>query len=178
MDFFDVVNSRVSIRCYETRPVEDWKIKKIMDAARLAPSARNRQPWFFIIITDDEIKRKVYEATRDQRFILDAPVIIAAVGYPTNLTSSNGNLVHLVDLGIAGEHIALAATALGLGTCWVAAFYQDKMRIALNVPEDAHVVAIFTLGYPSEHPERKTRKELDEILFENQWGSPPPSWVK
>ena len=178
MEFFEVLHSRRSIRKYENRMVEDDKLLKILDAVRLAPSARNRQPWHFIIITDPQVKRQVYEATKDQKSVLEAPVIIAAVGHPSDYVCSNGNIAHLVDLGIAGEHIALSAAALELGTCWIAAFFQDKMREALNVPDDAHIVALFTLGYPAEKPQPKERKPLSQIVHKDRWGAPAPEWAK
>ncbi len=177
MDLFEAISARRSVRSYARRPVEEEKLRQILEAARLAPSARNRQPWHFIVITDEETKRRVYEATKDQRFVLEAPVIIAAVGYPSDYVCTNGNVAHMVDIGIAGEHIALAATALGLGSCWVVAFWQDRMREALGVPQDAQVVAIFTIGYPAETPPPKERKPLSEIVHENRWGAKPPSWV-
>ncbi len=168
MDFFDVVKNRRSIRKYRDKPVEDEKLRKILEAVRIAPSARNRQPWEFIVVIDPDVKRRVYEASNDQEFILEAPIVIAAVGYPADYICTNGNVAHMVDIGIAGEHLALAATALGLGTCWIAAFYQDKMRNALAVPDNAQIVAIFTLGYPAENPEPKDRKPLDEIVYKNK----------
>ena len=179
MDFFDVVRLRRSIRRYDSRQVEVDKLRLILESARLAPSARNRQPWRFIVITDDDVKRRVYEASRNQKFILEAPVVIAVVGCPADYVCTNGNIAHMVDIGIAGEHIALSATALGLGSCWIAAFPQEKMKQALNIPENenAQVVAIFTIGYPAEIAEQKSRKQLSEIVNENQWGADPPEWI-
>ena len=178
MDFFDAVKNRRSIRKYKDRPVEPEKLRKILDSARIAPSARNRQPWKFIVVSDSDVKRKVYKAARNQEFVLEAPVIIAAVGYPTDYVCGNGNIAHQVDLGIVGEHIALSASALGLGTCWIAAFYQGKMRKALEIPEDAHIVAIFALGYPDEMPKPLVRKPLDSIVYENKWNGDTPEWAK
>ena len=177
MDFFEVVKNRHSIRAYKPTPVEPEKLRQLMEAVRLAPSARNRQPWKFIVVTDKERIRKIYEATKDQDFVLQAPVVIAAVAYPTDYINTNGNIAHFVDLGIAGEHLALACTALGLGACWVVAFYQDKMKAALEVPEDAHVVAIFPVGYPDEVPKTKERKPLSEIVHAEKWGGNPPDWA-
>ncbi len=177
MDFFDAVRLRRSVRKYVDRPVEPDKLRLILEAARLAPSARNRQPWRFVVVTDEGVRREVYEASREQSFILEAPVLIAAVGYPSDYVCSNGNVAHMVDIGIAGEHIALAATALGLGSCWIAAFDQERMRKALNVPENAQIVAIFTIGYPAEEPQPKPRKPLREIVHQDLWGEKPPHWL-
>ncbi|RKZ30961.1 nitroreductase [bacterium] len=178
MDFFDVIYKRRSIRKYKNKPVEWEKVKKIIDSARVAPSARHRQPWRYIVITDPEMKERVYKSAREQKFILEAPVLIACVGYPADYVCTNGNIAHQVDIGIAGEHIALSATALGLGSCWVAAFQQREMKEILNVPEDAHIVALFTIGYPDEEPKPKTRKSLDEITVENDWTGEVPKWIK
>ncbi len=179
MDFFDVIHSRRSIRKYKDKPVEQEKLRKIMDAVRVAPSARNREPWKFIVLTEQKTKQEIYErAYNSKDFILYAPVIIAAVGYPADYVTTNGNIAHQVDIGIAGEHIALSATALGLGCCWIAAFKQDEMKKILGVPDDAHIVALFTIGYPDEVPEPKERKSLSEIVVSEKWNGKPPKWTK
>ncbi|MCD6532243.1 nitroreductase family protein [bacterium] len=179
MEFFEVINRRRSIRKYKDTPVEPEKLRKIMEAVRVAPSARHRQPWKFIIITDPKTKQEIHRrAYTSKDFILEAPVLIAAVGYPADYVCRNGNIAHQVDLGIAGEHLVLAATALGLGTCWIAAFDQSELKDILGVPEDAHIVALFTLGYPDETPPPKQRKELSEIVMSEKWGGEPPEWAK
>ncbi len=179
MEFFEVIKKRRSIRKYSSKPVEPEKLRQIMEAVRLAPSARHRQPWKFIVITDqktkEEIHRRAYTA---KDFFLQAPVIIAAVGYPTDYVCRNGNIAHQVDLAIAGEHLVLAATALGLGTCWIVAFDQNELKDILGVPEDAHIVALFTVGYPDETPPPKERKSLEEIVMSERWGGEPPEWAK
>lgn len=173
MDFLELAKIRRSVRKYKHQPVENEKLRKIFEAARLAPSARNRQPWKFIVITDAQKIKKIADASKGQTFIETAPVIIAAVAYPTDYVCSNGNIAHLVDLGIVGEHIALASADLGLGTCWIAAFFQDRMKKILNVPDDAHIVAIFTIGYPDEESKDKVRKELCEIVVSDKWDGEP-----
>jgi nitroreductase len=169
MEFFDAVAARRSVRSYTAQPVAHDDIMQIIRCASMAPSAKNRQPWKFIVVTDADIKQKILEATKGQRFILTAPAIIAAVADDCEHVSTNGNISHLVDLAIAGEHIALAAAALNLGTCWIAAFYQEKMRAALGVPQSAHVVAIFTLGYSSDTVPQPAKKPYESIVCENSW---------
>ena len=100
--------------------------------------------------------------------------MIALVGYPTDYVSSNGNVGHLVDLGIAGEHMVLAATSLGLGTCWVVAFNQEKVKEILGIPREGHVVALITVGYPDETPHERYVKDIKEIARLNHWEGPPP----
>ena len=178
MEFFDVIHTRRSIRKYKNKAIEEEKLRKIMAAVRAAPSARNRQPWKYIIITDDNIKRKIYKPALEQNSILEAPVIIAAIGYPADYVCTNGNIAHQVDIGIAGEHIALSATALGLGSCWIAAFKQKETKEILDVPADAHIVALFTIGYQNEEPEIKARKALTETVYSEKWDGEPPEWVK
>ncbi len=174
MNFFEVIKKRRSIRKYKEKPVEDEKLKLILEAGRLAPSARNRQAWRFIVIKDEKIKEKLYKVSKNQKFLTEAPVVIALVGYPTDYVSSNGNVGHLVDLGIAGEHMVLAATSLGLGTCWVVAFNQEKVKEILGVPREGHVVALITVGYPDETPHERYVKDIKEIARLNHWEGPPP----
>ena len=157
MDVFEAIKKRRSIRSYEDKPVEKEKIEKLLEAARLAPSAKNMQEWKFIVITDKEIKEKLVPACKNQKFISEAPVVIAAVSDPSFRW-------YKVDVGIALEHIALEAVELGLGTCWIGAFYEDKVKEILSVPDNMEVVALMTVGYGKEEGKKTTRKPLEEIV--------------
>lgn len=178
MEFYDVIKKRRSIRNFNRTPVEPEKLRRIMEAVQVAPSANHVQPWKFIVVTDPNQIKRVTGAARGQTFVGEAPVIIAAVGFPKDKMSSNGNVAHMVDLGIAGEHLALAVAAEGLATCWIAALDQEEMCNVLNIPSNARVVAVFPVGYSSVEPYPKSRKTLAQITALNTWDGQPPDWAK
>jgi nitroreductase len=157
MDVFEAIIERRSIRDYKTRPIEKEKLMKLLQAARHAPSAKNRQNWKFIIITDEKIKRALVPACYDQTFIAQSPVTIAGVANPRLKW-------YRIDMGIAFEHIALEAMELGLGTCWIGAFEEPEVSQILSVPEHLETVMLMTIGYPNEKPSATPRKMLDEIV--------------
>jgi nitroreductase len=156
---------RYSVRKYKKDDVSDDLIKEVIEAARLAPSANNKQPWKFIVVKDPEKRRKIGEPTTWAKFIKDAPVLI--VGCVTEKSFKMGGWYDssILDIGIAMEHIALQATHLGLGTCWIGDFDEKLVKELLEIPDDIRVAALMTLGYPLENriPEKK-RKQLSEIL--------------
>lgn len=165
-NFIDLVRQRYSCREYDSdRHVEPHTVQAVIEAARLAPSACNRQPWTFVAITDPEIKATVLAKSRPS--FLQAPVIIAACGHHDQVwVRPSDNKDHTdVDISIAVEHICLAATSLGLATCWVCSFDVQATRQALSLPDSVEPVALIPLGYPANPgvPE-KNRKDLDQIL--------------
>jgi len=164
MDVYEAIRSRYSVRKYQDKPVEQEKLDRILEAARLAPSGSNRQPWKFVVVRDAETRKWLVPACNDQAFVGQAPVVIAAVGLMPDRTMSCGVPGDPVDVAIALEHIALAATAEGLGTCWIGAFNQDKVRTVLGVPADVKVIEVMTLGYPADEPRAKNRKAIEEIV--------------
>jgi len=155
MDFINVIETRRSIRQYKTEPIPDDLIEKIFEAARIAPSASNRQPWHFILVKNLETKK----ALGLSEWATDAPVIIVGC-----VDSALSPRFHLVDFAIAFEHIVLAATNLGLGTCWMGRLEDEPIKKALNIPDTIKLVAVTPLGFPAEKPEPKTRKTLSEIV--------------
>lgn len=166
MSVLEVIRKRRSIRAYKPEPVKDEHLKLLLEAARLAPSAGNRQPWRFIVVRDPELKKRVAEAAAKQMFIADAGVIIVAVADPTASPRW-----HDKDVMIAMEHLILAATELGYGTCWIGAFDEARIKSLLKIPEQHRVIALTPVGVPAEAPPPRPRKSLDEITFENRWGS-------
>ncbi len=164
MELYEAVEKRYSVRAYQARPVEQDKLERVLEAARLAPSGSNRQPWKFVVVRDAELRRKLVAACRDQAFVGQAPVVIAGVGLMPERVMSCGVPGDPVDVSIALEHIALAATAEGLGTCWIGAFHQDQVRQVLGIPDTAKVIEVMTLGYPADQLRPKTRKGLAEIV--------------
>ena len=174
MPVLEVIEKRYSVRAYEDRPVESDKLERILEAARLAPSAGNRQEWRFIIVTDPEKRQGLMRAARNQAFVGQAPVVIAACAEGGEHVMMCGQPSYTIDVAIALEHIALQATAEGLGTCWVGAFDENEAKNVLNVPGTARIVQIMPLGYPADQPHPKTRKELKEIVMYEAWGQHAP----
>lgn len=167
MDIFEAIRGRRSIRNYRQEPIPDDKLEMIFEAARLAPSAANRQPWRFIVVRDANRRKALAGAANNQGFLSDAAAIVAAVGDPEVSTSW-----HEKDTMIALEHMALTATALGYGTCWIGAFDEDAVKRLLKIPAKMRVVALLPIGIPNETPAPRPRKELSEIFFKEEWQTP------
>jgi nitroreductase len=147
MSLIDKVLSRRSIRAYAKKRVSTPVLNKILEAGRQAPSAGNRQPWHFIVVTEEEIKRKLSWG-RVNWFIKDAPITIVGCA------NSESGVWSIVDTTIALQNMVIAAWVLGLGSCWIGAFKKEDVKKLLNVPDDWKVVALVTLGYPSEGENR------------------------
>lgn len=169
MDLYDAIGQRRSVRHYEDRPIEEAKLLRVLEAARLAPSARNIQEWRFIVVRDAETRRRLSEAAKGQAFVAEAPVVIAACGTVTDYVMTCGQAAYPIDLAIGTDHLCLAAAAEGLGTCWVGAFYEQQARIVLGVPETVRIVALLAMGYPAEKPDPRPRKTLEEIVAWEKW---------
>ena len=163
MNVHQAIKNRYSCRSYQAEPVPEEKLKKVLEAARLAPSAHNSQEWKFVVVRDIK-KRKEVAGASGQSFIAEAPVIIAAVGLDPEHIMRSGNPAYAIDLAIAIEHMALQATEEGLGTCWIGAFNQEAVKEILEIPEECRVVALLPLGFPADKPQPKSRKKLEEIV--------------
>jgi nitroreductase len=164
MDVFAAISQRSSVRAYEATDVEEDKLKKILEAARLSPSASNRQEWKFIIVRDKETKKKLAKAAFGQSFIGEAPVVIVACGTESKAIMACGQPAYTVDVSIACAFMILQAYELGLGTCWIGAFKEDEVKKILKIPEEVRVVAMTPLGYPNQPRSEKFRKSLDQIV--------------
>ncbi len=169
MEFFDTIEKRKSIRKYRNEPLPDGVLEKILTAGRLANSARNRQEWAFIAVTDTETKERLVPACRNQDFVAQASVVIVgcAIG---EYEMRCGQPADVIDTAIALDHMQLAATALGLGTCWLGSFYQNRVTEILYIPDKVSIIGILTVGIPDESGREKSRKSLDEIVYYNKWG--------
>ena len=171
MDFYEVIRTRRSIRSYKPDPIPDEVLTKVLEAARIAPSGSNRQPWKFIIVKDEALKRKLAVACHNQMFIAEAPIITVACGYNVHWNRGEymGDLSMLIDVSIAFTHLILAARAEGLGTCWIGSFSNKEVKRILNIPKEVNVVAITPLGYPKNEgfSEPGPRKPLSEIVSTN-----------
>ncbi len=169
MEYMDLVRKRRSIRRYKPDPVLEQHLKAILEAARLAPSSGNRQCWQYVIVTDKNIINKLSEAGR--KWISGAPVVIVACADPEASSHKAGLDYFLVDVGISFEHLILAATDLGLGTCWIGGFDEKIAKEALGVPDGIRVVAYTPLGYPDEKKGKVfARKPLRDVCFYERYG--------
>lgn len=168
MDVHQAIKIRRSVREYKPDPVPEEKLKKVLEAARLAPSARNNQSRKFIVVKDAEKRKELAQAANDQSFIGEAPVVIVAVALEPDYIMSCEVPAYAVDLAIAVDHMTLAAAEEGLGTCWIGAFNQEEVKKVLKIPEKYKVVTLFPLGFPADKPGEKRRKNLEEIVsYEN-----------
>ena len=171
MEFNDLIRKRKSIRKYDlTRPVSDELVTKLLDAARIAPSACNIQPWHFIVVRDNNVKEKLKESYGREWFYTAPVIIVGCVDTSVSWKRSFDKADYSqVDLTIAFEHLLLAAANEGLGTCWVGAFNPVVAKKVLGVPENVNIVAMTPVGFPAEEPQTKPRKELNEIIHQNIW---------
>lgn len=171
MDIYDAIRMRTSVRSYRPDTVEDEKLSRILDAARRAPSGKNGQPWVFIVVRDADIRKKLVPACKNQEFVGQAPVVVVACGREELAYKKMGGYWNSlpVDIGIAMEHLMLAAEAEGLGTCWIGAFIEDEVREILSIPDEVKIVALTPVGYPADERKFRPRKELNEIVMNDGW---------
>jgi nitroreductase len=164
MDVFTAIDQRRSVRAYKKTGVEEDKLRKILEAGRLSPSASNRQEWKFIVIKNKETRWKLADAALGQSFIGEAPVVIVACAVETGAIMLCGQPAYTVDVSIACAFMLLQAYELGLGTCWIGAFQEDDVKEILKIPESVRVVAMIPLGYPNQPSSQRSRKALDQIV--------------
>ncbi|TES87370.1 MAG: nitroreductase, partial [Candidatus Aminicenantes bacterium] len=166
MKVLEVIQKRQSVRKYKKDPIPEKAFMRVLEAARLAPSGKNFQPWKFIIVKDKALKEKLAQASAGQFFMAEAPIIIVGCGFPDNCYAHMGRYMKSwsVDVTIALEHLILQAQEEGLGTCWIGSFEEEEVKAILNIPENVKVLALTPLGYPDEIPRFRGRKSLDEII--------------
>lgn len=169
MELMEAIKSRRSIRSYSDKAVEEEKLQRVLDAGRLAPSAKNMQDWIFVVVRDSGLRLRLAEAARNQEFVGQAPVVIVACG-TSDYVMTCGQLTYPIDVAIAVDHMTLAAVEEGLGTCWIGAFYEEKVKEILGIPKPIRVVALLPLGYPAGSPKATPRKSRDEITMYERWG--------
>jgi len=173
MEVLEAIRARRSVRSYSPEPVPDEVVSRLLEAARLAPSAMNYQPWRFVVVRSKEKKERIARSGVFGRFVSRAPVLIVACG-------DTGSRYYVHDTCIALEHVVLAATAEGLGSCWVVSFDERTVRELLKIPEGFRVVAIASIGYPAENRDFlgsilhffRPKKELKEIAYLEEFGKP------
>ena len=169
MEFLELVKKRYSVRAYKSISIEDDKLQQVLEAARLAPTACNLQPFQLIVIhtkgKEAEL-RHIYGAS----WFTQAPIVICVCGMPSqSWVRSDGKNYWEVDVTIAMDHLILAAADLGLGTCWIGAFNPDAAREVLSLPDDVEPIAFTPLGYPDDQPGYKDRKSIDKLVRYEQW---------
>ena len=164
------IQQRYSVRSYQDRPVEKSKLASVLEAARLAPSARNCQEWRFVVVQDATLRKKLVAAANNQAFVGEAPVVIACCGINTSYAMRCGQPAYPINLAIAIDHMTLQAVEEGLGTCWIGSFFEDQVKQILGIPADARVVELLTLGYPKDSPKPKSRMPIEQIVNNEQWG--------
>ncbi len=170
MEFLELARQRYSVRAYKSDPIEAVKLNKVLEAARLAPTAANRQPFRVLVVTtagrQDDLRR-IY----GREWFVEAPIVLCICGVEAEawMRSHDGKSYMDVDAAIVMDHVVLAATSLGLGTCWIAAFDPDAARDVLGLPNGVEPIVFTPLGYPDDQPGTKRRKELSEIVRYDHW---------
>jgi nitroreductase len=164
MEFYDVVRSRKSIRSYKDDSIGKDALKRIGEAVSLAPSACNIQPWCFRIILDREVRNSISSCYKNE-WLKQAPAIVVAIGNKEAAWKRlEGSSIIDVDIGIAMEHLVLAATAEGLGTCWICAYDVARMNSVLGILPPWEVLAISPLGTAAENPQPRKRKPISDVF--------------
>jgi nitroreductase len=170
MEYSELIAARYSVRAYRPDPVEDEKLQVVLEAARLAPTAANRQPFQLVVIHTagrEEELRKIYH----RPWFVQAPLIIAVCTISSQawVRESDKFNARLIDAAIVADHLILAAANLGLGTCWIANFKTEAARSVLRLPEEAEPIIFTPLGYPADQPGSKIRKPLADLVRYEHW---------
>jgi len=162
----DLIETRRSIRSYKPQAVEEEKLNYILQAFRKAPSAKNLQPWKLVVVKDKKKISDLSIACNNQTFLVEAPILIVACAKEDEAYEVMGGYMNSypIDVSLALEHLILAATEKGLGTCWIGAFKEKLVKDLLDIPENVRVVAITPVGYPAVEGRIRSRKSLSEIV--------------
>ena len=169
MDVFEAILSRRSIRKYLDKPIEKEKLDRVLEAGRQAPSAANTQPWKIVLVTDETTRRELAKAASHQNFVGEAPAVIVGCAVKTDKVMSCGQTAYPIDVAICMTTMSLAAAGEGLGTCWIGAFDEEKVKKVLGIPEAVRVVELMPIGYPAESPAPRARKPMEEFVVMEQW---------
>ena len=163
MSLIDLMLSRRSIRRYENKDIPEEVLKQILEAGRQAPSAANRQPIRFVIVNDDDMLKNLCD-TLVSRFVKAAPAAIVGCADVKSLLTGKWAIV---DATIAMQNMVIAAWTLGVGSCWIGACKEEKVKELLKIPDKWKVVALVTLGYPAEQPKPRKKKSFEEMFSFN-----------
>jgi len=169
MDVIEAIKKRRSIRKFRGEEIPEEVLKTILECARIAPSAGNRQPWVFIVVKDPEIKKRLVEASGNQTFLAQAPVVIVVCGDPeisgARYEDRGRSLYVVQDTAAATMNIILVATSFGLGTCWVGAFRESLVRQTLNLPSNLRPYALIPIGYPDQERGPRNLRPFEEVVW-------------
>ena len=169
MEFIELAQTRYSVRAYESTPVEEEKLEQVLEAAVVAPTAANRQP-FRLIVISTEGREAELQRIYGRKWFTQAPLIICACAVPDEgWVRMDGKPYVDVDVTIAMDYLILAAHSLGLGTCWIAAFDPAAARDVLGLPDGVEPVAFTPLGYPADQPRPKKRKDMSDLVRYDRW---------
>lgn len=169
MEFADLIRERYSVRAYRPDPVEEEKLTRVLEAARLAPTAANRQP-FQLLVIETQGREEELSRIYSKSWFVQPPLLICACGLPEEgWTRRDGRSYVDVDVAIVMDHLILAAANEGLGTCWVGAFDPDAAREVLGLPGEVEPIAFTPLGYAADEPRSKKRKSLGELVRHERW---------
>lgn len=171
MDIYELIEKRRSVRVFRDDPIPDDILERILNAGRMAPSAHNAQDYKFIVVKDPSIKKEISNACSGQKFVSEAPVIIAGVSTNPDYLLTSGVPSYGLDMAIALDHMTLAAVEENMGTCWIGSFSQEDIKNCLGVPDSCKVVAIIPLGVPYDDPGVKSRKSLKELVSYEKYSS-------
>ncbi len=184
MELFEAIRTRRSTRRYLDKPVEEDKLRAVLEAVRMSPSWANMQCWRMVVVKDRNVRGRIselsyvesllspkgFKSNPSQKALAEAPVMIALCADPENSGTIWGQNYYLVDLGIAAQNLMLAAVAQGLGSVFVGVFDEEKIKALLSIPESVRIVGLFPLGYPAEDKrEGPARKQLSEISCDEKW---------
>jgi nitroreductase len=170
MDIYKAISLRKSVRAFKSEDVPEDVMTRILESARLAPSASNRQEWRFVGVRNKDTRNKIAQAAFGQNHVAQAPVVLVCCADTDQHVMTCGQQSYPIDVAIAVTHITLCAAAEGLGTCWIGAFYEDQIKEILNIPNHIRVVAILPVGYPQDPgPVEKIRLRLDNLVSYEQW---------
>ena len=169
MNVMEAIEKRRSIRRYQDREIEEDKLRRVLEAGRLAPSASNMQEWKYVVVRDKELREKMAAAARGQSFVGEAAAVIVGCAIRTDRVMSGGQQAYPIDLAISMDHMTLAAVEEGLGTCWIGAFSEPEVKKLLGIPEEVRVICLLPIGYPAEEPGPKPRKSFEECVVWNRW---------
>jgi nitroreductase len=159
------------VRAYQEREVPVEVMNRLLEAARLAPSASNRQEWRFVVVTDKKTRARLVQAARGQKFVGQAGAVLACCAETDEHVMPCGHLCYPIDLAIAIDHLTLCAVEEGLGTCWIGAFDEGQVQEILGIPPEIRVIALLPVGYPVDpSPVEKRRRPFQEIVYREKWG--------
>jgi nitroreductase len=169
MDFLELVKQRFSVRAYSPVPVEEDKLRSVLESGRLAPSAANRQPWACIVVRAETQRAALGEAYPREWFARAPVILVVCVDPARAWVRADGKSYADVDGAIVMDHMTLCAATLGLGTCWIGAFDVLKVKQALHIPAGIEPLAMTPLGYPAEPVRAKSRKSYEDLMHFDAW---------